>query len=103
MVLTHDGPWWPSWPQKEELLALVIQEKDDSVRGLLTTVKDRDYLLHDEVNDILPAPGHAADERDDLFSAFEAEGNHIYEGAPAPDTLLAKMDIAEPAELGLQE
>ena len=84
-------------------MSLVIQEKDESVRGLLAPVKERDYLLHDEVNDILPTQAHSAEERDELFSAFEPEGVVGYDGASAPGAALGSINITDPVELGAPE
>ena len=37
----------------------MIEEKNDQVRQLIATGKERGYLLYDEVNDILPAEVHS--------------------------------------------
>jgi RNA polymerase primary sigma factor len=43
-------------------LALVIEEKYDQVRQLISIGQERGYLLYDEVNDILPPEVHSPQE-----------------------------------------
>jgi len=64
-------------------LSLAIQEKDEQVRNLVTLGKERGYLLHDEVIELLPVEQHATDELDKLFSALERESIEVYEDAAA--------------------
>jgi Sigma-70 factor, region 1.1 len=52
------GQLW-QWPDKRETYGAVIEEKNDQVRQLIATGKERGYLLNDEVNDILPAEVHS--------------------------------------------
>src|ERR1700676_1620690 len=66
-----------------ESLSLAIQEKDEQVRNLVNLGKERGYLLHDEVNEILPVAHHAAEEVDKLFSTLERESIEIYEDVAA--------------------
>ena len=55
-------------------MALVIEEKYDQVRQLISIGKERGYLLYDEVNDILPPELHSSAEIDETLSAFERYG-----------------------------
>jgi len=84
----------------EKPLALVIEEKYDQVRQLISIGKERGYLLYDEVNDLLPAEVHSSEEIDDLLSAFERYGIDVYEDVstakPAPAA--AKAAETEPRE-----
>jgi Sigma-70 factor, region 1.1 len=43
-------------------LALVIEEKYDQVRHLISIGRERGYLLYAEVNDILPPELHSSEE-----------------------------------------
>ena len=60
-------------------MSIAMQEKYDQVRSLITLGKDRGFLLVDEVNEILPAGEHTAEEIDDLFSTVERNGIHIHQ------------------------
>jgi RNA polymerase primary sigma factor len=64
-------------------LSLAILEKDEQVRNLVNLGKERGYLLHDEVIELLPVEQHATDEMDKLFSALERESIEVYEDAAA--------------------
>jgi RNA polymerase primary sigma factor len=55
-----------------------MQEKYDQVLNLINLGKDRGFLLFDEVNEILPAGEHTAEEIDDLFSTVERNGIQIH-------------------------
>ncbi len=76
-------------------MAVLLEEKYDQVRQLITMGKERGYLLYDEVNDILPAEVHSSEEIDDLLSTFERYGIEIYEDA---NTAKAARAAAEPAD-----
>jgi RNA polymerase primary sigma factor len=84
-------------------LALVIEEKNDQVRQLIAMGKERGYLLYDEVNDILPAEVHSAEEIDDLLSTFERYGIDLYEDLSTAKAALAAADSAEPVETVVAE
>ena len=64
-------------------LSLAILEKDEQVRNLVNLGKERGYLLHDEVIELLPVEQHTTDEMDKLFSALERESIEVYEDAAA--------------------
>jgi RNA polymerase primary sigma factor len=64
-------------------LAVLLEEKYDQVRQLITMGKERGYLLYDEVNDLLPPEVHSSEEIDDLLSTFERYGIDIYEDVNA--------------------
>ena len=81
-------------------MAILLEEKYDQVRQLITMGKERGYLLYDEVNDILPAEVHSSEEIDDLLSTFERYGIEIYEDA---NTAKAARAAAEPGEGGEAE
>src|SRR5437879_2180703 len=55
-----------------------MQEKYEQVSNLINLGKDRGFLHFDEVNEILPAGEHTAEEIDDLFSTVERNGIHIH-------------------------
>ncbi len=81
-------------------MALVIEEKYDQVRQLISIGKERGYLLYAEVNDILPPEVHSSEEIDDMLSAFERYGINIYEDATSAE---ATRDAAEAADFGAVE
>jgi len=60
-------------------LSLAIEEKDEQVRTLVNLGKERGYLLHDEVNELLRVEHQATEEIDKLFSALERESIEVYE------------------------
>jgi len=64
-------------------LSLAIQEKDEQVRSLVNLGKERGYLLHDEVIELLPVEEHGPENIDKLFSTFERESIEIYEDVAA--------------------
>ena len=75
----------------------MIEEKYDQVRHLISIGKERGYLLHDEVNEILPPDVHSTEEIDELLSAFERYGLNIYEDATSAE---AARDAAEATDFG---
>jgi RNA polymerase primary sigma factor len=76
-------------------LELVIEEKYDQVRQLISMGKERGYLLYDEVNDILPPEVHSSEEIDEVLSTFERYGIGIYEDAASAE---AARDAVEGAD-----
>jgi RNA polymerase primary sigma factor len=80
----------------ENYLSTVMQEKYEQVSNLINLGKNRGFLLVDEVNEILPAGEHTAEEIDDLFSTVERNGIRIHQdvGEAAAGTV---PEIAEPA------
>jgi RNA polymerase primary sigma factor len=64
-------------------LSLAIQENNEQVRNLVNLGKERGYLLHDEVIELLPVEEHATEEANRLFSTFERESIEIYEDLAA--------------------
>jgi len=81
-------------------LALVIEEKYDQVRHLISIGRERGYLLYAEVNDILPPELRSSDEIDEMLSAFERYGITIYEDAASAE---ATRDAAEATDFGAVE
>jgi RNA polymerase primary sigma factor len=62
-------------------LSLAIEEKDEQVRHLVSLGKERGYLLHDEVNELVRVEQHATEDIDKLFAALERESIEVYEDA----------------------
>ena len=81
-------------------MALVIEEKYDQVRHLISIGRERGYLLYAEVNDILPPELHSSEEIDEMLSAFERHGINIYEDATSAE---ATRDAAEATDFGAVE
>ena len=73
----------------------VLQEKYEQVRNLINLGKDRGFLLLDEVNEILPAGEHSAEEIDDLFSTVERNGIQIHQDL-AEAAARTLPEVAEP-------
>ena len=60
-----------------------IEERYDEVRQLITTGKEKGYLLYDEVNELLPSEITSSEDLDDLFNAFGAAGIEIVDSDKA--------------------
>ncbi len=73
-------------------MAVLLEEKYDQVRQLISMGKERGYLLYDEVNDLLPPEVHSSEEIDDLLSTFERYGIDIYEDVNAAKAARAAAD-----------
>jgi RNA polymerase primary sigma factor len=84
-------------------LSLAIQEKSEQVRNLVNLGKERGYLLHDEVIELLPIEEQATEEIDKLFSTFERDGIEIYEDAAAAKAANPSLAVAEPIEITRDE
>jgi len=61
--------------------------------------KERGFLLFDEVNAVLPAAEHSAEEIESLFSTFERDGIDIYEDASAAKSVHAEPEVTETIEV----
>ena len=60
-------------------MSRVLEKTDDRVRNLIDLGKERGYVIHDEVNAILPAAMGTSAEAQSLFSAFEHHNIQVYE------------------------
>ena len=76
-------------------MALVIEEKYDQVRQLISIGKERGYLLYDEVNAILPPEVHSSEEIDEMLSAFEHYGIDIYEDVTSAEAARDAPEVAD--------
>ena len=81
-------------------LAPLIQEKQDLVGNLINLGKSRGYVLNEEVNDLLSAEEHTAEEIDNLFSTFERDGTDIYEDIAAAKAAHTTLEVTQRVELG---
>ena len=70
-------------------MSLVIEERHEQIRTLISLGKERGYLLYDEVNDILPPEVQSAEEIDELLSTFERNGIAVYEDEATAQTARA--------------
>ena len=77
-------------------MSTAMQEKYEQVSNLINLGKDRGFLLADEVNEILPAGEHTAEEIDDLFSTVERNGIRIHQDV-AEAAAHTVPEVAEPA------
>jgi len=76
-------------------LSIKIEESNDHVRELIRIGKERGYLLSQQINEILPAELHSAEEIDELLSTFERYGIEIYEDAVSADAARTAIDIID--------
>src|SRR5579863_2601627 len=60
--------------------------------------KERDYLLYNEVNELLPAEVHSSEELDDLLSTFERYGIDVREDVSIARPAPAAAEAAEVAD-----
>jgi RNA polymerase primary sigma factor len=88
---------------REDSLAVLLEEKYDQVRQLISMGKERGYLLYDEVNDLLPPEVHSSEEIDDLLSTFERYGIDIYEDVNAAKAARAAAENDGGAEVEVKE
>jgi RNA polymerase primary sigma factor len=83
---------------------LVMQEKkDDQIRHLIHVGKERGYLLSDEVNGLLAAEEHTAEEIDHLLSSLESDGIEIYEDAASARAAHTALEVAATTEIESQQ
>jgi RNA polymerase primary sigma factor len=78
---------------------LLIQEKSSQMRNLITAGKERGFLLSGDVNGVLAAEEHTAEDVDNLFASFESEGIEIYEDASAAKAAHTVLEVVEPTEI----
>jgi RNA polymerase primary sigma factor len=85
-----------------ETLSLLLQDKFEQFRTLLTLGKERGYLLFDEVNELLPADEHTPEEIDNLFSTIQRDGIDVYEDLASAEAGVAAMEVAEAVEVHVE-
>jgi RNA polymerase primary sigma factor len=83
-------------------LSLLLQDKFEQFRSLLTLGKERGYLLFDEVNELLPADEHTPEEIDNLFSTIQRDGIDVYEDITAAEAGQAAMEVSEAVEVHVE-
>ncbi len=86
--------------QGRKRLAPLIQEKQDLIGNLVALGKSRGYVLHEEVNEVLAAEEHTAEETDNLFSTLERDGTDIFEDISAARAAHTALEVTERIELG---
>ena len=64
-------------------MSLSIEERYDEVRQLITSGKEKGYLLYDEVNELLPSEITSAEDLDELFNAFGSAGIEVVDSDKA--------------------
>jgi len=84
-------------------LALAIQEKEDRARGLVHVGKDRDSVVHDDVDEIAPGEVLSSDRAESPFSVFEHDGVLPDEGASLESTAHVALTAGEPTEVELRD
>ncbi len=78
-----------------------IEEQYDEVRQLITSGKEKGYLLYDEVNELLPSDITSSDELDALFNTFGSAGEIIDSDLRDEKPLDRTAEGAEELELDL--
>ena len=74
-----------------------LQEQQEQVQNLTKLGKEQGYLLYDQVNDFLAAEEQSAEQIDNVFSVFEAEGINIYEDVLDAKAVRTVPEAAEQA------
>ena len=74
-----------------------LQEQQEQVQSLTKLGKEQGYLLYDQVNDFLAAEEQSAEQIDNVFSVFEAEGINIYEDVLDAKAARTVPEVAEQA------
>ncbi|PYU23723.1 MAG: hypothetical protein DMG32_15635 [Acidobacteria bacterium] len=86
-----------------ELLSQAIEDRHDQVQSIISTGKERGYVLSGEVNDILPGEVHSSKEIDDLLLTLERSGMDIYEDVSSANGAGAALEAAEALEAEVKE
>jgi len=84
-------------------LARRIEDEFGHIQQLILIGKERGYLLHDEINDSLPADVHSSQEIDDLLSTLERQGIDIYEDLATANATRAAANATEGPEADPKE
>jgi RNA polymerase primary sigma factor len=79
-------------------LPLVLEEQDGRPRGPINIGKERGYVLFDQVNELMPAETHTAQEVGGLLSAFDDHAIRISEEALAEMHASGLPGVAEGLE-----
>ena len=84
-------------------MARRIEDEFGHIQQLILIGKERGYLLHDEINDSLPADVHSSQEIDDLLSTLERQGIDIYEDLATANATRAAANATEGPEADPKE
>jgi len=81
----------------------LIQETHTQIHELLQLAKERGYLLMEELNQILPAPGESNGDLDELFAGLERDGVEVWQNAAEakagrPDLRIVSGSTADPED-----
>ena len=87
----------------EITLPQAIEEKYDQVRQLINIGKERGYLLHEEISEVLAADVQSPQEIDELLSTFGRYGIAIYEDVSSAQAANAPTEESAAAEEGPKE
>jgi len=72
-----------------------LQEQQEQVQNLTKLGKEQGYLLYEQVNDFLATEEQSAEQIDNVFSVFEAEGINIYEDVVDAKAARVVPEVAE--------
>ena len=84
-------------------MARRTEDEFGHIQQLILIGKERGYLLHDEVNESLPAQGNSSQDFDDFLSILERQGIEIYEDLAAANAARAPANPADIPEPDLKE
>jgi RNA polymerase primary sigma factor len=84
-------------------LTQAIEDNQDQVHSLIRIGKERGYVLYDEVNDVLPAEVHSAEDVEELLSTLKRFQIDVFENvlsaeaarAAGETTGVLKIDLGE--------
>src|SRR5689334_32017 len=77
---------------EDQLIGSLDNKYDDRMQKLMEIGKEKGYLLFDEVSDLLPPEiGAAAEDLDDVFSAFGTAGIEVIAAGGQPFAGLDKI------------
>jgi len=82
--------------KRRDAAQLGVEEKYEEVRQLIALGRERGYLAHEEINELLPDEiSTSADEIEEIFAVFEANGIEVVDAETRE-----QLKVAETAEAG---
>src|SRR5712692_637336 len=72
----------------------------DDITKLIDAGKEKDYLTHNEVNDLIPPDVHSPEDLDDLLTPIGTQGIDVLEGQPKLPSGGRKKAVEREVEAG---
>jgi len=72
----------------------------DDITKLIDAGKEKDYLTHNEVNDLIPHDVHSPEDLDDVLTTIGTQGIDVLEGQPKLPSWALKRKFGEEVEPG---